>query len=95
MVFDETWRDNILSSPGPPLPEDDDYDDDYEIVPLLVPQVPTMEGSNVHEEDSTQLPSDVPTRTMQLELERIARIAEAPRNRSEKAQAARAFTLNS
>jgi hypothetical protein len=78
VVFDEIWRDNIPSSPGPPLPEDDDYDDDYEVVPLLVPQVPTIEGSDVHEKDSTQLPSDVPTRTMQLELERIGRIVQLP-----------------
>ena len=35
-----------------------------------------------------------PTRTMQLELERVARIAMAPRSRSERAQAAKAFALN-
>jgi hypothetical protein len=37
VVFGETWRDTIPSSQGPPLPEDNDYDDDYEVVPLSSP----------------------------------------------------------
>jgi len=49
VVFDEAWRDNMPSSLGPPLPEYDDYDDDYEIVPLPIPHVPTLEDSDVHE----------------------------------------------
>jgi len=89
-VFDETWRDSLTSSPGPPIPEDDDYDDDYEIVSPLEPQAPTTESNDVQEGNP-----DVPTRVMQLELERLDNITDNPRSRSEKAQASRSFALNS
>ena len=64
MVCDETWRDTIPSPQGPPLLEDDDYDDDYEVAPLSIPQVPTVEISDVHEEDRNEPSTDVPTRAM-------------------------------
>jgi hypothetical protein len=92
VVFDETLRDTIPSPQGPPLLEDDDCDDDYEIVPNPIPQAPTTEIIDTIQDYPDE--PVAPTRTMQLELERVARIAMAPRSRSEKAQAAKAFALN-
>ena len=92
MVFDETLRDTIPSPQGPPLLEDDDCDDDYENFPNPIPQAPTTEIIDTIQDYPDE--PVAPTRTMQLELERVARIAMAPRSRSEKAQAARAFALN-
>jgi hypothetical protein len=92
VVFDETWRDTIPSPQGPPLLEDDDYDDNYEIVPNPIPQTHGAEIIDTIEEDPDE--AVAPTRTLQLELERVARIAMAPRSRSERAQVAKAFDLN-
>ncbi len=92
VVFDETWRDTIPSPPGPPIPEDDVYDDDYEIIPLPIQQEPTVEISDVSKEDPDE--PEAPTRYMQLELDRIARVVAAPRTRSERAQVAKASALN-
>ncbi len=91
MVFDETWRDTIPSPQGPPIFEDDVYDDDYEIVPNLISQAPAEESVDTTEEYPDE--PVAPTRTMQLELERVARITTDPRSRNER-QAAKAFALN-
>ena len=90
VIFDETWRDSLPSSPGPPIPEDDDYDDDYETVSSLEPQAPSSESIDYQDNNS-----DVPTRVMQLELDRLGRIADNPRSRSERAHGSRSFALNS
>ena len=90
MVFDETWRDSLPSSPGLPIPEDDDYDDDYEIVCPPEPQAPTAKSSDVQEDNP-----DVPTRVVQFEMERLDRIDDNPRSRSEREHASRSFALNS
>ncbi len=64
VVFNETWRDTIPSTQGPPLPEDDDYDDDYEVVPLPIPQVPNVETGDLPKKDLGEPSTDVTTRTM-------------------------------
>jgi hypothetical protein len=73
VVFDETWRDTFPSPQGPPIPEDDIYDDDdWEVVPPLAVQEP----NDANEEDPKEI--EAPTRTMQLEPERTARIGTDP-----------------
>ena len=58
----------------------------------LPPPPAVHEPSDVNEEDPEEI--EAPTRIMQLELERTARIDAYPRSRSERAQVAKAFTLN-
>jgi hypothetical protein len=90
VIFDETWRDTLPSPQGPPIPENDIYDDDdCEVV--SPPPVHEPSDANI---DSDPQETEAPSRTMQLELERTARIAADPRSRSERAQAAKAFALN-
>jgi hypothetical protein len=79
VIFDEAWRDSLPSSPGPPIPEDDDYGDDYEIVFPHEPQA-TPENSDAQADNF-----DVPTRLEQLERDRLDRIIDNPRSRSERA----------
>jgi hypothetical protein len=79
VIFDEAWYDSLPSSSGPQIPEGDDYGDDYHIDSPPEFQAPTTESSDVQEENL-----DVPTRAMQLELERLDRISDNPRSRSER-----------
>jgi hypothetical protein len=93
-VIDEDWMKAPSISLPPQTDEEEGEEEDEGTVPsdpapFPVHQDPVKPGDAPPEElpDPPMAPEVAPTRLERLQLERIARIAEAPRTRSERAQA--------